>query len=177
MKNLIILQLFVVLLLCSVSEITGQSTMLPSIALKGENGGTADGKEWNSSNLTGKINLILYVDPGKKESATPLIDKIDSLNYAPDSLGITFIVNTQATFIPDFLIQKMIKSRAEENKNILYVLDQNKVLIKEWKLTEENINVLIIDSSGKTLHRHDGEITEEYINKLISRIDNVLKKK
>ncbi len=148
----------------------GQHNMLPSVVLKGDDGGTINGEEWKSDNLTGKTNIVLYVDPGKKESVTPLIDKIDSLSYSTDVLGITFIVNTKATFIPDLIIKKMIGIRAEKNKKIQYVLDQNKVLIKKWNFTDEYVNVLVLNTSGKTLHRYAGEITEEYINKLINKI-------
>jgi predicted transcriptional regulator len=174
MKYFTVFQLLTMLILSSVSGAAEQNTMLPSIVLKGEDGGTTSGGEWNSSNLIGKTNLILYVDPRNKKKATPLIEKIDSLSYSPDTLGITFIVNTKAAPIPDLIIGMMIKRRAKKNKNIQYILDRNLVLIKKWDFTNENLNVLILDPSGKVLHKYSGEITEDYINKFIITLDIAL---
>ena len=48
------------------TETAEQDTKLPAVVLKGEDGGTATGEEWNSSNLIGKTNLVLYVDTGEE---------------------------------------------------------------------------------------------------------------
>ena len=167
-------KIFIIILLCSVSLAAGQEAALPFVVLEGEDGGTASGEGWNSRNLTGKTNLILYVDTEKKKSATPLIEKIDSLRYPPDTLETTFIVNTKATIIPDFLIRTMIKRRQKANENIRYVLDRNEVLIKKWNFTDDYLNVLVLDPYGKILHRHAGEISDEYIDKLVRILDHSL---
>ncbi len=169
------LGLSVFLLLCQAPAEAIQDEVLPFVVLKGEEGGVVTGEEWKSSDLKGKTNLLLYVDPGKKKKATPLIEKIDSLNYSPETLGIHFIVNTRATSIPDFLIRTMIKKRARANKDICYVLDRNRVLVKRWDFTEDHLNILVLDPSGKIQHAYAGEITDEYMNELISIIDRSLK--
>lgn len=174
MRYLSFFKLIPFMLLCSVSVTAAQDTRLPSVVLKGEDGGMATGEEWSSTNLIGKINLILYVDTGKKQAAMPLIMKIDSLSYSPDALGTYFIINTSATAIPRFMIRMMISQRQKANNKIQYVLDNNRLLIKEWNFTDENLNVLVLDPSGEVLHRHAGEITQEYIDKLISIIDHAL---
>jgi len=174
MKCLSVFKFSLLLLLCSVSESAGQDTFLPPVVLKGEGGGTAIGEEWNSANLLGKTNLILYVDTGKRQAAMPLIKKIDSLGYSPDTLGTYFIVNTSATAVPNVMIRMMIRQRQKANAKIQYVLDNKEVLIKEWNFTDENLNVLVLDSSGKILHRHAGEVTQEYIDKLVSILDHAL---
>lgn len=168
------IKIFILILLCSVSSAAGQEAELPLVVLQGEDGGTAAGEEWNSGNLIGKTNLILYVDTGKKKSATSLIEKIDSLRYSPNLLETTFIVNTKATIIPDFLIRKMIKRRQKANENIRYVLDRNEILINKWNFTDNYLNVLVLDPAGKVLHRHAGEISDEYIDKLVRILDHSL---
>ncbi len=174
MRHFALLPFLAVILLGSVCIAEAQDTMLPAVVLNGADGGTANGEEWNSNDLKGKTQLILYVDPGKKKKATPLIDRIDSLSYSPDTLGINFIVNTKATPMPDVLIRLMIKRRARINDNIQYVLDHNKVLIANRNFTEKNLNILLLDPSGRTRHRYAGEITEEYIDTLIKNIDGAL---
>jgi predicted transcriptional regulator len=152
-----------------------EDTTLPPVVLEGETGGTATGGEWRSCDLAGKTNLIMYVDTGKRQQAMPLINRIDSLRYSPDTLGVSFVINTSATSIPSFMIRMMIKQREKANSRIRYVLDKKEVLIKEWDFTNEYLNILILDSSGKVLHRYAGEITEEYIDEVISIIDRSLK--
>ena len=193
MRHLALLQILAVLLMGTISQTASKEimlaqaapkeagggtisgdVMLPPVVLKEADGGTAAGEAWKSIDLKGKTQLILYVDPGKKKKAAPLIEKIDSLNYSTDRLGINFIVNTRATSVPDVLIRLMIKRRAEANKNIQYILDRNEILIKNWGFTDENLNILVLDTSGNVLHRYAGEITEEYIDRLINEIDNAL---
>ena len=174
MRRFLALQLVVVILLFSGIGTAGEDTILPVVVLKGDDGGTAHGEEWNSGDLTGRMNLILYVYPGKKKETTPLIEKIDSLNYSPDTLWTTFIVNSKATVVPVFMLRMMCKRREKANENIQYVIDQNEVLINKWNFTDDYINVLLLDPSGKILHRHAAEITEEYIDELINVIDNAV---
>jgi len=159
------------------TETAEQDTKLPTVVLKGEDGGTATGEEWNSCNLIGKTNLILYVDTGKRQQAMPLINRIDELNYSPDTLGVSFVINTSATSIPSFMIRMMIKQREKANSKIRYVLDKKEVLIRDWDFTDKYVNVLILDPTGKVLHRYAGEITEEYVDQVISIIDSGLKNK
>jgi predicted transcriptional regulator len=159
------------------AEVVEQDTKLPTVVLKGEDGGTATGEEWDSANLIGKTNLILYVDTGKRQQAMPLINRIDELSYSPDTLGVSFIINTSATSIPGFMIRMMIKQREKANSKVRYVLDKKEVLIRDWDFTDKYVNVLILDPTGKVLHRYAGEITEEYVDQVISIIDSGLKKK
>jgi len=75
------------------------------------------------------------------------------------------------------MIRMMIKQREKANSKIRYVLDKKEVLIRDWDFTDKHVNVLILDSTGKVLHRHAGEITEEYVDQVISIIDSGLKNK
>jgi predicted transcriptional regulator len=159
------------------AEETKQDKKLPTVVLKGEDGGTATGEAWNSSDLIGKTNLILYVDTGKRQQAMPLINRIDELSYPEDKLGVSFVINTSATSIPSFMIRMMIKQREKANSKIRYVLDKKEMLIRDWDFTDEFVNVLILDPTGKVLHRYAGEITEEYVDQVISIIENGLKNK
>ena len=195
MRWLAILQVIAIALLCSppeaqaedmaseaqaedmASEAQAEDTTLPPVVLEGETGGTATGGEWRSCDLAGKTNLIMYVDTGKRQQAMPLIDRIDSLSYSPDTLGVSFVINTSATSIPSFMIRMMVKQREKANSKIRYVLDKKEVLIKEWDFTDEYVNILVLDPSGKVLHRYAGEITEEYIDEVISIIERSLKNK
>lgn len=175
MRPIAFLALAVLLFINPASGVAGSGEPLPPILLKGEDGSAADGSEWSSTSLAGRPSLVLYVDPGKRKSVTPLIDRIDSLNYPTEALGITFVVNTSATRVPDFMIRKMIKRRSGENTRIEYVLDRSEAMIGEWGFTSDFVNTLLLSPSGEILDRHAGEITSEYIDTLVKKIDQAVR--
>jgi len=154
-----------------------EDATLTPVVLEGETGGTATGEEWKSLDLLGRTHLIMYVDTGKRQQAMPLIDRIDALTYSPDKLGVSFVINTSATSIPSFMIRMMVKQREKANSRIRYVLDKKEVLIKEWDFTNEYLNILVLDPSGRVLHRYAGEITEEYIDEVMRIIDRAVENK
>lgn len=183
-----ILQILAVVLSCSFAgameldpilpaEEAEQDKKLPVVILKGDDGGTATGEEWNSTELLGRTNLILYVDTGKRQAAMPLINRIDELSYPPGALGVSFVINTSATSIPSFMIRMMVKQREKANSRIRYVLDKKEVLIKVWDFTNEHVNVLILDPAGEVRHRYAGEITDEYVKEVIGILEDGLKNK
>ena len=149
--------------------------VFPPLTLKGDDGGLCGGKEWKSSSLKDKVNLVIYVDPDKQDWVKPLVVKLDSINYSPDSLGVTFILNTEATIIPDFIIRNRVQDKAKTSPNITYVLDQEKVLVRKWNLVDNDINVLLMNASGKIIRKHNGKMTRKFINQFIKKIDESIK--
>jgi len=164
------------LLIVFITVLKSDAANLPVVILSGDNGGLTTGEDWQSSSLDNKISLILYVDPDKKGDAEPLVRKLDSLNYSPDTLNITFILNTAATIIPDFIIHKMIKKKAKKSDTITYVLDEKKVLVKKWNLADNEINILLLDTDGNILEKHQGNMTTQYLNQFINKINNLINK-
>jgi len=173
-KNLLIIIITLINFLAIQTK--ADSTRFPAIVLDGDNGGMADGSKWESISLKNKVNLILYVDPDKQKEIKPLAVKLDSLNYSSDSLNMTFILNTSATIIPNFIIRNRVKKKAKSSDNIIYVLDEEKILVKEWNLIDNDINVLLMDTSGKILVNHHGKMTKEFINGFINQIENLINK-
>ena len=167
--------MFLILLGYSLIVSRANADILPPVNLSGNNGGLCGGKEWKSSSLQNKVNLVLYVDPDKQEWMKPLVMKLDSINYSPDSLGVTFILNTDATIIPDFIIRNRVKEKAKTSSNISYVLDRDKLLVRKWDLKDDNINVLLLDASGRIIQKHHGQMTKKFINQFIIKIDQSIK--
>ena len=152
-----------------------EAAIFPEITLNGDNGGLCGGKEWKSSSLKNKVNLLLYVDPDKQSWIAPLVKKLESLHYLPDSLGITFVLNTDATIIPDFIIRNRVREKAKASLDIAYVLDLSKMLVRKWKLKDDNVNVLLLDRSGNLIQEHHGKMTHTLINQLITKINQSIK--
>ncbi len=147
-----------------------------ALTLRGEDGGMCGGKEWKSSSLKNKVNLLLYVDPDKQSWVKPLVAMLDSIHFSPDSLGITFVLNTDATIIPDFIIRNRVREKAKASSDIAYVLDRTKMLVRKWKLKDDDINVLLLDASGNLIREHYGAMTKEFINQFITQINQSIKK-
>jgi predicted transcriptional regulator len=170
--------LLLMLLIVSFSgrSIAQAGTQLPLVVLNGEDGESAGGGEWSSSSLNGRVSLILYVDPDKQGDVKELVSKLDSINYSKDKLNITFILNTAATIIPNFIIRNRLKKRAEEVPNTHYVLDFKKVLVKDWNLTDDDANVILIDADGNIVEQHKGEISKRIIREIVKKINMLIKK-
>lgn len=165
--HITIILLFVLPIITFAQVDSLQEISITKIILKGDNGGYANGKTWNSDSLKGKINLILYTDPDQQKLAQLLVSKLDTLTFSKNRLRITFMLNTAATIIPNFIIRTKLKQKAKVSKNIEYVLDQNKKLVTKWNLKDEDLNVIILDKSDKVLYNHFGNITENDIKKIM----------
>ncbi len=153
-----------------------QAEELSGLILKGKNGGLADGSEWASDKLKNKINILFYVVPDKQSWVKQLVVRLDSIQYKPELVALTFIINTSATIIPDFILINRVKKKAEENKQISYVLDRNKILVKEWNLFDNDVNVLLLGQSGKVIQKYNGRISAEKADQFIKMVDYLINK-
>jgi len=145
------------------------------IQLSNENGGLTDGTEWNSSTLNGKLNLLFYVDPDKKDDIDDFMDEFHQKNYDSTQLGTTSIINLKATWLPNFAIEKKLKSQQEKFPNITYVKDKNKLLVDKWDLADDSVNILLFDKEGKLIYQQDGKISNDEQKKLFQIIEEKLK--
>lgn len=149
---------------------------LTNIILSGTKGGNIDGSDWESGNLTNKINLIYYVSPSQQKVVQPLLEIVDGKNYPSEMLSTTIIINTKATWIPNSVIVGKVKGKAKEDTTKTYVLDKNEILLKEWKLSEDNPNILLINGKGEVIFIHTDELTKEIENELINQIELLINK-
>ena len=145
------------------------------ITLSKENGSCANGEDWNSSMLIGKTHLLLYVDPDKKGDNEAFLDTLKSKQYDPKVFSMVAIINLEATWLPNFAIEKKLKAQQEKFPNTLYVKDKTKYLVKEWKLADDNSNIVLFDKEGKVIYTHVGEMNEDEMKKVFSLIEENIK--
>ncbi len=162
----------IILLVVTISNAT-QDISIRKTILNGNNGGYANGKAWYSDSLKGKTSLILYTDPDKQSWAKALVDRLDKFSFNQDSLRIVFILNTKATIIPNFIIQKKLKHKAEISKKIEYVLDKEKILVKNWNLKDNNLNIIILNRSNEILYNHTGNTTQNDITQIMKILNQL----
>ncbi len=135
---------------------------LSSIVLQDDKGGKYSGEAWNSNMLLGKTTMLMYVDPderSKGEIFKPTIAGFEKdLDFS--QFQIVVMINLNATWKPNAVIKKMMKSKVEEHPKRQYVLDVDGALVKNWNLPDDEYNTLIINKEGKIIYQHKGQWKE-----------------
>jgi YtfJ family uncharacterized protein len=141
-----------------------------SVTISGKDGGRTDGKAWHSSSLKGKVRILFYVDPDKKDLNEALNKALKKESFDRSKFGSVAIVNMAATWMPNVAIESKLKSKQKEFPKTTYVRDRNKVLVKKWALADDNSDVLMFDKSGKLIYKKFGKLSQAEIAKVIALI-------
>ena len=144
------------------------------VELKDNLGGRLDGKPWSSDELKGKVHMLFYVDPDEKDTNNETSDAVHKEQFPAEKFQSIAIINMAATFMPNFLINSSLKEKQEKYPRTLYLRDYKKVLVQEWKLTDDSSDIVAFDKSGKILFRKDGKLTPEETQKLVKVIKDNL---
>jgi hypothetical protein len=142
----------------------------PSVELSGANGGRLNGQSWSSAELTGKVYTVMYVDPDEKEVNEHVEKALKSENFDRDKYGSVAIVNMAATWKPNVVIKMILDGKQKDYPNTIYVMDKNKVLVKQWGLADDNYHVLTFDKTGKLIFEKAGKMTDGDVQRLIGLI-------
>jgi YtfJ family uncharacterized protein len=142
----------------------------PKVELTDPLGGRLDGKPWSSEELKGKVHVLFYVDPDEKDTNNETSEALDKEKFPSEKFQSVAIINMAATWMPNFAISSSLKEKQEKYPRTLYVRDYKKVLVQEWKLTDDSSDILAFDKSGKVIFRKDGKLTPEEIQTLLKVI-------
>jgi hypothetical protein len=148
----------------------------PHIILKKTNGGTTDGKAWDSKSLKGKVHTLLYMDPDKRSDSQILLDALAKLNIDNHKYSTVAIINLAATWLPNSILQSKLKEKQKELKNMEYVFDKTKFLVKKWKLKDDASNVLILDKDSKVIYQKNGKLQPYDIKNILDIINKEVQK-
>jgi YtfJ family uncharacterized protein len=143
---------------------------LPNVVLDKANGGTSIGQAWHSTDLKGKVHLILYMDPDERKESQSLLDALNALDVDAKAYSTVAIVNLAATWMPDAILEGLLSKKQKELKNTSFVFDKEKVLVKKWQMKDDASNVLVVDKNGKILYQRAGKLSDSEINKIIDII-------
>jgi YtfJ family uncharacterized protein len=144
------------------------------VVLDGKNGGKIDGSAWNSSMLSGKVHVLFYVDPDKKDVNEAFADALKEANFDHSKYTSVAIVNLAATWKPNIIIEALLKSKQKKFPEAVYVKDKKKVLVKRWNLADDASNVVVFGKDGKVLYFKDGKLDQSEISKVIQLIKDNL---
>jgi len=145
-----------------------------TVSLSGENGGKVDGAVWNSKTLKGKVHIVFYVDPDKREENEALSKALKKRHFDRKKYASVAIINLAATWLPNAILESKLKSKQKEFPDTIYVKDKKKVLVDKWKLADDNSDILIFDKSGKLIYKKFGKLSAKEIKNVLALIEKNL---
>ena len=140
------------------------------VTLSGDNGGTLKGGTWSTSTLKGKVHVVFYVDPDKKDLNNGLSEALKKQNYNRSKFGSVAIINLAATWLPNSILSSKLKDKQKQYPETRYIMDKKKVLVKKWKLGDDNSDILIFDKKGKLIYKKFGKVAGGEIKKVLALI-------
>jgi len=129
---------------------------------------------WSSNSLKGRVVVLFYVDPDEKEMNSKFSDLIQKQNYNKKDFVKVAVINLNATWKPNFVIEKLLSSKKKEFPNDIYILDKKSVLVEKWNLKDDSFDVLIFSKEGKLLFYKDKAMSDEDTQKALEVIETRL---
>ena len=163
-----------ILLLCGVVDAIEVGKVPPHVVISGKNGGEVKGSAWDSSMLKGKIYILFYVDPDKKDLNEHLSQTLKAKNYPRDKVNSVAMVNLKATWLPNIVLESLLKSKQKEFPDTLFVKDKQKVMVKKWNLEDDNSDILIFNKQGELIYKKFGKVSKKETAKVIALIEKNL---
>jgi len=162
-------------LLLAGSSLAVEIGEVPStVSLDGKNGGKTDGAAWSSEMLKGKVHVVFYVDPDKKDLNKSLTQALKKRHFNRKKYASVAIINLAATWMPNVLIESKLKSKQKEFPDTTYVKDKKKVLVNKWKLADDNSDILIFDKKGKLIYKKFDKLSDKEITSVLALIEKNL---
>ncbi len=150
----------------------------PVVRLSGEKGGRVDGTAWSSTEIRGKVYTLMYVDPDAKNMNIPTEKALKAQNFPKDRYGSIAVINMEATWKPNVIINKILKGKQKDYPDTIYVRDMDYYLAKAWQLKKNgSYAVLCFDPEGKLIFMKDGKLSPADTQKLINIIKKALEPK
>jgi uncharacterized protein len=146
-----------------------------SITLAKGEGGRVTGEDWSSDELKGKVFVLFYVDPDFADLNNAASAALKAANFPKEQAQSVAVINMGATWLPNFAIDGKLKSKQKEYPNTIYVRDIHKKLVKEWKMADDNSDIIALDQDGKVIFAHEGKLDESAIKRLIATVSSNLK--
>ena len=142
-----------------------------AVTIDGDNGGRTDGKSWSSSMLKGKVHIVFYVDPDKKDLNENLSSALKKRHFNRQKYASVAIVNLAATWLPNAIIESKLKDKQKKFPDTTYVKDKKKVLVKKWNLADDNSDILIFNKKGKLIYKKFGKVSDTEIIEVLKLIE------
>ena len=165
------ISIFLVLLSVGLFATLPVGQNVPQLDLAGDAGGRVDDTAWSSSELVGKVWVVVHADPDESDMNNTATEALKAKDYPDEFYGSTAIINMAATWKPNFAIDMILSGKQEDYPSTVYVRDIHNKVGKVWGLADDSNNICVIDPSGKVIFSVDGQLSAADIEKMISLID------
>jgi len=163
------------LLITSLSAFSINIGEIPPIAtIDKENGGRIDGTAFSSKMIKDKVYVMFYVDPDEKDTNNDFSEALKAKNYSHDKFGSIAVINLKATWLPNFVLENILKSKQEEYPDTIYVKDKIKYLVQGWNLADDSSDILLFNKKGELIYSYAGKMDSTEIEKALKLIDENL---
>jgi uncharacterized protein len=161
------------LLLLSVSLFAGLPVgqNAPLLDLNGDAGGRVDDSPWSSSELVGKVWVVVHADPDEADLNNVATEALSDKDFDLTYYGSVALINMAATWKPNIAIDYILKGKQEKYPSTVYVRDMDKLVVKKWGLADDSSNICVFDPTGKVIFSIDGQLNADDIAKMIVLID------
>jgi predicted transcriptional regulator len=139
----------------------------PLVVLSDKSGEKLNGGGWNSNVIGGKVTVVMYVDPDKN-SSNEHVEKAIRDHYTRKDIKVFGVVNTEATFIPNFMLRRRLSAKQNRNPLVDLVLDYERVLEKKWGLLDDRYNVMVFDKEGTLFFLKEGVLSESEVAEMLA---------
>ena len=132
-------------------------------------------KPWSNKDYEGKVSVLFYVAPNKKDLNTHATDAIrtavDAGKISRDYYSSYAVINMAASSWPNFLIAIKLNQSQREFPNTSYVKDYERVLVEKWGLEDSSNCVVLFDERGTVLFRQDGKLSDKHLKTLVKTLE------
>ena len=142
----------------------------PLVVLEGDRGERVNGGLWSSDELVGNVHVLFYVDPDESDLNNAASDALKAEDFDKEQFRSVAIINMDATWLPNAVIQMRLESKQEEYPRTVYVRDNQKVLVEEWGLADDSSDIVLFDRDGTVLFSVDGQLSDMQIQELLGLI-------
>jgi len=150
--------------------------VLPPLTIEKKNGSNSNGKAWYSQSLQGRVHVLLYMDPDERKEAMPFLDTLNSKNFDEKKYSTVAVINLAAMWMPNFVLETMLKDKQKELRNTTFIFDKTKYLVQKWQLKDDASNVLIVDAKGKLLYQKSGKLFSVDVEKIMDIVSTNIDK-
>jgi predicted transcriptional regulator len=141
-----------------------------TVVLDKDEGGRVGGGAWSSDEIKGKVFVLFYVDPDFSDLNNAASEALKAEKFGKDVYQSVAVINMAATWLPNFAIDGKLKDKQKLYVDTIYVRDLHKTLVKEWKVADDNSDVMAFDKEGKLIFIHEGKLEAEHIKAMIEVI-------
>ena len=146
----------------------------PKVMLSGKEGAKVDGSTWRSDSLKGKVHILFYVDPDERKKNEALSQALKKRHFDRKKFASVAVINLAATWMPNIVLESLLKKKQKQFPDTVYVKDRQKVLVKKWQLADDNSDIIIFDKAGRVIYKKFGKVDEAEIPKVLALIERNL---